>query len=544
MSSFSNEPSIEGDFFIRKTANYIKTNEKGLANGLLLFSKQKNSKIKPMRLSFSLHHLYYITEKIDNSNLGVDVGPLNIRLDNPNHEPTFISFMANNAKTKNIDSDTKSITSISSMRSIVSNASVFWRNFSTITDPKLIKNDIKYLYSSFTKIPCLVITPKTKFNGIQGYEEYPCDTSVPLKMFKNLQVLEIVECEPNEVFGWNILSEQLRVLIIKNSKLSDLTELIHTLVNDDENGRSSFSKPIRRPNTNVTITTNHTILVDHKRAGSKDLTQHSNDVKWLFLKQLTVVETSITSIPSFAFKPLTNLVKLNLSNNLLHTIPEGLEYLINIKYINLSDNYITSLQNLPNNLKHLSILSFNNNKLDSLGGLENLASLEKLDLRKNNLQTINALKPIVCLFTRLNTFNNVYLSNNKLPKSYRADLFNLINGIKFKNSFKIDDSRPGYFESALLLDNEAAIKNLHYYFKNLKSSIVELSNSLNLMDLQGHQPLVLNQNLINQVAPDNNMKKSKTLDNISGKLSNNLSKSKNFPTSMITPVQVTARTST
>lgn len=532
MGTFSyNDNSIEGDVYIQRLSTYVKRNEESLANGLLCFSRNRstNLKVKPLRLSFTMHHLYYTTERIESSPLGIDVGPLNIKLDNPNHEPTFISFMANNARSsKHFDSDTRSISSINSMKSIVSSASVYWRSFAFSKDPKVINKDIKYLYSSFTKIPCLILSPKTKINCITSYEEYPCDTSVPIKMFKNLQVLEIVDYEPNEIFGWHILSEQLRILIIRNSKIDNIGDFLFNLVIDDESGRSSFNshKQPRKFNEfshNTAIQSVPTSSEDSFGPPSHDIVEHplSNhinnnnafrypkreratttgptgagslpkdmflaeplskdyhstlspftkdyqtlpDSKWSFLKQLTVSETSITRIPSFIFKPLSNLVKLNLSNNLLEEIPHGLDQLVNIKYLNFADNYITNLENLPRNLKYLSALNFNNNKLSDLSGLEHLHSLEKIDLRRNRLETLESLKPIILQFIKsLQKFNNVYLSSNSLPKTYRSDLFNLFNGVKYKNNMKIDDSRPGYFESALLLDAESAFKNLEKYF--------------------------------------------------------------------------------
>lgn len=509
MGAFNyNDNSIEGDVYIQRLSTYVRRNEEALANGLMCFSKNRtNPNIKPLRLSFTIHHLYYITERIESSPLGVDVGPLNIKLDNPNHVPTFISFMANNARSsRHFDSDAKSITSINSMRSIVSSASVYWRSFAFSKDPKVINKDLRYLYSSFTKVPCLILTPKTKINSITSYEEYPCDTSVPVKMFKNLQVLELVDYEPNEIFGWNILSEQLRVLIIKDSKISDIGEILFNLVIDDESGRSSFNfhKPSRKQTQDADTSymdndhppfkhnSRHNVKRERDKttgAGSapKDLLYSDTnlsrfgqdnttesptkdyysltDGKWSVLKQLTISETSITSIRPYVFKPLGNLVKLNLSNNLLESLPEGLDQLHNIKYLNFADNYITDLKALPKNLKYLSTINFNNNKLESLEGLENLCSLEKIDFRRNELKEIKSLKPIILQFIKNpEKFDNVYLANNTLPKNYRIELFNLFNGVKYKNSMKIDDSRPGYFESALLLDAESAFKSLEKLF--------------------------------------------------------------------------------
>lgn len=508
MGNFGNDSSIEGDVYVQRLATYIRKNEESLANGLLCFLKSRgSSKVKPLRMTFTIHHLYYITERIENSSLGIDVGPLNIKLDTPNHEPTFISFMANNARNqRQFESDARSITSMNSVKSIVSSASVYWRSFSFSKDPKIIHRDIKYLYSSFTKIPCLILSPKTKIYSISGYEEYPCDTLVPLKMFKNLQVLELVEYEPNEIFGWHVLCEQLRILIIRNSKVSDLAQVLYALVIDDENGRSSFSNPRQSkrhdppflhdtaelgshkhqlPRRERAFTANASIshhrdlfLADSTFQSSTDLAFTASnhplerdysampDSKWFYLRQLTVSEGSITSIPAFVFKPLTNLVKLNLANNLLEEFPQGLDQLTNVKYLNFADNYITPMRNFPTNLKNLTTLNLNNNKITNIDGIEDIDSLEKIDLRRNKLTTIAQLKPLILLFKKTESkLCNIFVSSNSLPKTYRADLFNLFNGVKFPNNMKIDDSKPGYFENALLLDREDAIKKLKKFFE-------------------------------------------------------------------------------
>lgn len=493
MGAFGNDSSIEGDVYVQRLATYIRRNEEALANGLLCFSKTRSlSKVKPLRPSFTIHHLYYVTERIANSSLDVDIGPLNIKLDTPNLEPTFISFMANKARNqRHFESDARSITSINSVKSIVSSASVYWMSFLFSKDPKVIQKDVKYLYSSFTKIPCLVLSPHTKINSIEGYEEYPCDTSLPLKMFKNLQVFELFEYEPHEVYGWNTLSEKLRILIVRKTKVSNLADILFSLVFDDENGRSSFnsSRQSRRfvGASSLDGTDNHAHSHNHsrirldktlssplflsqtwrdeKRDQSKaDESEYEHpklpDSKWHYLKQLTVSESSISYIMPYVFEPLANLVKLNLSGNLLEDLPEGLHYLHNIKYLNFADNYITNLKKLPLNLKHLTTVNFNNNKLACLDGIQNLLAVQKVDLRRNKLANLDQLKGLVHLVASpTSDLNNVFISSNGLPKTYRADLFNLFNGAKPKNNMKIDDSRPGYFESAMLLDPEAAVKH-------------------------------------------------------------------------------------
>lgn len=482
MGAFDNDSSMEGDVYVQRLASYIRRNEEALANGLLCFSRVRAlSTVKPLRPSFTTHHLYYISERIASSALDVDVGPLNVKLDSPNHEPTYISFMANNARSqRHFDSDARSITSINSMKSIVSSASVYWMSFSFSKDPKVIQKDVKYLYLSFTKIPCLILSPHTKINSVSGYEEYPCDTSVPLKMFKNLQVLELVEYEPNEVFGWHTLSEKLRILIVRLTKVSDLAEILLSLVVDDENGRSSFN--MRRQSKRVDAfgsALGHDLppgpFNPRKRAmtasgsSSANIQRDLADVrlpdqalpssKWFYLKQLTVTESSISHVSAFTLKPLANLVKLNLSGNLLDALPEGLEHLHNIKYLNFADNYIQSLRTLPKNLRHLVTINLNNNKIVDLEGMQSLDLLEKIDLRRNKLSTLEELRPLVELVSKKNSrLNNVFVSNNKLHRTHRTDLFNLFNAAKPKNSIRIDDSRPGYIERAILLDPESAKK--------------------------------------------------------------------------------------
>lgn len=486
MGAFEHDSSIEGDVYVQRLATYIRRNEEALANGLLCFSKVRSaSNIKPLRQSFTTHHLYYITERIANSTLDVDVGPLNVKLDSPFHEPTFILFMANHALSqRNFESDARSITSMNSIKLIVSSALVYWMSFSFSKDPKVIQKDIKYLYSLFTKLPCLILSPRTKINSVTGYEEYPCDTSVPLKMFKNLQVLELVEYEPNEVYGWHTLSEQLRILIVRNTKLTNIADALYSLVLDDESGRSSFN--IRGKKTSESLTAANAFFLSNTRRRAMTLTDgvasHKlNDVaqmhpfshhgtsadhpplppsKWYYLKQLTVTGSSIAQVPSFVFQPFVNLVKLNLSNNLLDDLPEGLEHLQCLKYLNLADNYISNLEKFPRNLRCLLTLNFNNNKLTNIEGLEYATALQKIDLRCNKLDSLALLYPLVKhVSSPTSQLDNVFVTSNKLHKTYRADLFNLFNGAKPRNTIKIDDSRPGYFESAMLLDPASALKN-------------------------------------------------------------------------------------
>ena len=126
-----------------------------------------------------------------------------------------------------------------------------------------------------------------------------------------------------------------------------------------------------------------------KNKATSSSSSTSRDTRWSLLKQLTISETSISSVNRQSFKNLTNLVKLNLSSNLLESVPEGLEQLTNLRYLNLADNKITNLK-----------------------GVENIISLIKLDIRKNPIKN---LQPLIKLATK--TQYQVYISSASTSSS-------------------------------------------------------------------------------------------------------------------------------
>ncbi|KAK7756129.1 hypothetical protein SLS62_001721 [Diatrype stigma] len=97
--------------------------------------------------------------------------------------------------------------------------------------------DMKYLYSAFTKIPCLRLAPDWKAKLIRGYEEFPFDSAVPLYVFKNLQTLEICEIDYRQFFGWDRLAEQLRSLTLRRASIDDPAEILIDIVLDDMDKR-------------------------------------------------------------------------------------------------------------------------------------------------------------------------------------------------------------------------------------------------------------------------------------------------------------------
>ena len=220
-----------------------------LSLGSISFTAQN---AKPAKLTLTPHHLYYLLSRFEE--MGIDIGSMNVRLENIHAEQPaeYVSFLNQHTKSK-VKSDRDSIHSISSIRSVMSNMSSFWSNFGMPSSARLEKAraqlqvDLKYLYSAFTKIPCLRLSPDNRARLIGGFEEFPFDTAVPLVAFKNVSALEICDLDFRQFFGWDRLADQLRSLSIKRGHLEDPLDLIVHVVLDDMNKRrrrSSKQSPL------------------------------------------------------------------------------------------------------------------------------------------------------------------------------------------------------------------------------------------------------------------------------------------------------------
>jgi Leucine rich repeat len=201
--------------------------------------------IRPAQLTLTPHHLFYILSRLEE--LDIAVGPMNIRLENIHTETSpanYVSFLNQPQSKRRSDKD--SIHSVSSVRSVMSGMSALWSSFGlggsgSITKSEKAKAalqaDLKYLYSAFTKLPSLRLSPDHRAHLIRGYEEFPFDTAVPLFAFKNIQSLDIVDVDFRQFYGWDRLAEQLRLLTVKRANLDDPRDLITNIVLDDADRR-------------------------------------------------------------------------------------------------------------------------------------------------------------------------------------------------------------------------------------------------------------------------------------------------------------------
>ena len=180
------------------------------------------------------------------ADLDISVGPMNVRLENIHVDPSpgnYVSFLQSKVPARG-RSDNDSLHSVSSVRSVLSTMSSFWTSIGLGTNPsksekaKLeIEKDITYLYSSFTKLPSIRLSPDHRSRLIKGYEEFPFDTAVPLFAFKNLQQLDIVDVDFRSFHGWDRLAEQLTLLTVKRANVDDPFDLITNIVLDDAEKR-------------------------------------------------------------------------------------------------------------------------------------------------------------------------------------------------------------------------------------------------------------------------------------------------------------------
>ena len=229
-----------------------------LSLGTLNFASQN---IKPAKLTLSPHHLFYLLSRFEE--LGIPVGSMKVRLENIHTDispANYVSFLGQGQRPKH-RSDRDSIHSVSSVNSVMSSMSMLWSSVGlgasssaakTEKAKAQIQGDLKYLYSAFTKVPCLKLTWDRKVQLIKGYEEFPFDTAVPLLAFKNLSALEIVDVDFRQFFGWDKLAEQLRTLTVRRSNLEDPADLLVNIVLDDmDKRRRRSSKSQSSPWQNV-----------------------------------------------------------------------------------------------------------------------------------------------------------------------------------------------------------------------------------------------------------------------------------------------------
>ncbi|KAI2642529.1 hypothetical protein GGS21DRAFT_176503 [Xylaria nigripes] len=348
--------SEDGELFVKQLATFVRTHEKALANALQMrrqprhgpsqsvssihASQSTSSLSVPERPSTSVptsnalaaalslgslnftshnsrgaklaltpHHLFYLLSRFED--LGINVGPMKVRLENLHDSTTsanYVSFLSPSQRTKSRGSDAVSIRSVSSIRSVMSGMSALWNSIGIGTGIAAARNekqkaaiqaDLKYLYSAFTKIPCLRLAPDWRAKLIRGYEEFPFDSAVPLYVFKNLQAVEISGMDFRQFFGWDRLAEQVRSLTLKHASIEDPADILIDIVLDDIDKRRR-----RSAKAQTTPPGTYARTSSPKRTHTTELPGHSPGPK-ILERRNTIADLKIGSLENESVENLS-----------------------------------------------------------------------------------------------------------------------------------------------------------------------------------------------------------------------------------------------
>ncbi|RDB16975.1 hypothetical protein Hypma_002654 [Hypsizygus marmoreus] len=483
-----------GNEYLRRLASFIRANEKNLAqagvrrrrraqrpaptDSVSIFNplgwfgydstaQPTTSPPKPVILSIDTHHLFYVLMRLEA--LGIDVGTLDVQVDSPSRPMNFINIFPVTDK-----SDTLSLASFRSSLSAVSGLSLgggWWGR----PEPASIDAELKYIYSSFTKLPALMVKAPGRKVIAELANEAPNQNALPLDAFKNLESLECVDIDPRTLLGWDRLAESLRSLKVKKSGLEDVSDIfIGAVVDDQARREGSTSRKRRRriprgPSAAETsffstrlpesvpedADAEESAATDEGNADSQTedgtsspppSTQLSS-LKWAFLKHLSLSDNALTFFPAESIPYLTALTHLDLSSNLLVSVPPGLGSLYNLVSLNLADNMIDSVLGIYQNLGQVLYLNLAHNRLESICGLERLAALERVDLRGNLIEESAEIGRLAVL----PNIADVWVEGNplvELEDGYRTACFSYF--WKENKTITLDGTPPGFYEKRSL----------------------------------------------------------------------------------------------
>jgi Leucine-rich repeat (LRR) protein len=402
-------PQESGDDYIRRIASFIRTHEANLAQGGLARRRRTKkpsepaasvlnplswfaptdgtqSPVRPMNYTTDTYRLFYLLVRMET--LGLDVGSLDVRVDNPARPMSYVNVFPSEK------ADVLSLTSFRSSFSGISKLSL-GGNWWSRPPPTTVDTDLKYLYSSFTKLPALVLSAP----GPEGIADEAANSpnALPLDVFRTIEALECTDVDPRTILGWDRLAEGLRSLTIRRSGLEDISDVFITAVLEDQARRDgSFSRSrsrqvgsqVRTPSLSLpeTVLEETEESLETPTAESPPRPGGLSTLKWAFLKHLNLSENALTFVPNAPLSCLTSVTHLNLSSNLLVSVPPGLSALYSLISLDLSDNMIDSVLGIYTQLGQILHLDVSRNRLESLCGLERLLALERIDLSHNQVE--------------------------------------------------------------------------------------------------------------------------------------------------------------
>ena len=476
--------SQRGDDYLRNIASFIRSNESRLAeaafqrrrrppqrrqtspaglslNPLQWFSSDSTrqpTRPKPLMFIIDTHHLFYILTRLEA--LGHNVGSLDSKVDNPSRPMNYIDVFHGEDT-----SDTISISSIRTSLSTISGLSLGMGLWSR-PEPPNVDHELKYIFSSFTKIPAVSLRAPGPKQIAEIAGDPPNENALPLDAFRNLQSLECIEIDPRTLLGWDRLSESLWSLTVIRSGLDDVSHLFIDAVSKDAARRQPT--PASRPNGPSRQSSFHSTPLPESIAEnveetaetptSDDLSQAPSPTesstspqlpqsKWAFLKHLSFRDNELTFISTESLLHLTSLTHLDLSSNLFVSIPDGLSSLYNLVSLNLSHNMIDTVQGIYKKLGQVLSLNLSHNRLDSICGLERLVALEHVNVGHNHLEESEEVGRLALLpnIAKVDVEGNPFTD---IESNYRVKCFDFF--WKEGKAILLDGTQAGFSERQYL----------------------------------------------------------------------------------------------
>ncbi|KDQ55876.1 hypothetical protein JAAARDRAFT_159330 [Jaapia argillacea MUCL 33604] len=466
-----------GDEYLRRVATFIRNHEQNLAEGG--FQRRRRAKrhsepapgsalnplswltfdnngpappAKPVVLSLDTQRLFYILIRLEA--VGIDVGSLDVKVDSPSRPMSYINLFNDVDK-----SDAMSFTSFRSSFSAVSRLSLggsWWGRQA----PPTVDSELKYIYSSFTKLPALTLTAPGRKMIAELANDSPNENALPLNCFKNLQSLECIDIDPRTLLGWDRLADSLWSLTVKKSGVEDVSDIFIGAVLDDQARREgTISRSRKRkigPSRQASFYSTNLPESVAEDEGEDDTTTPTLDDtsvsspevklpahKWAFLRHLCLADNALTFLPASPLPYLSSITHLDLSSNLLVSVPPGLTTLHRMVSLNLADNMIDSVLGIYTMLGQVLHLNLAHNRLESICGLERLLALERVDLRGNLIEE----SAEVGRLATLPNIAEVWVEGNpfmELEDDYRVKCFEYF--WKEGKQITLDGSQPGFYE--------------------------------------------------------------------------------------------------
>jgi len=198
--------------------------------GLDASSQQQAAQAKPITFTIDTHHLFYIL--IRSEALGINVGTLDVKLENPSRPTSYINFAS---------SDKADTLSLSSFRSSLLQSRTFhWARAGGANRPPSIDVELKYIYSNFTNslhFPYILRAPRSS----ASLRTIRLTMRDPPGFIQNLQSLECIDIDPR-VF-WAGMGRRGRAKLTISAGYGGRIRCVHGLVLDDQATREARDNP-------------------------------------------------------------------------------------------------------------------------------------------------------------------------------------------------------------------------------------------------------------------------------------------------------------